>query len=90
MGTAVIKIKIMPSSVDENLEAIKNQAEKTIAKGRGTNCKFEEENIAFGLKAIIVSFALDEDFELESIERVLEKIEGVNSVQVIDMRRAFG
>jgi len=90
MGTAVIKIKIMPSSVEEDLEEIKKQAEKTILNRKGTHCKFEEENIAFGLKAVIVSFALDESLELEIIERGLEKIEGVNSVQVIDMRRAFG
>jgi translation elongation factor aEF-1 beta len=90
MGIAVIKIKIMPSSVEENLEIIKKKAEEKINSGKGTNCRFEEENIAFGLKAIIVSFALDENFELEGIERDLEKIEGVNSVQVIDMRRAFG
>jgi len=90
MGTAVIKIKIMPSSVEENLEAVKEEAEKAILKREGAHCKFEEENIAFGLKALIVSFALDENLELEIIERDLEKIEGVNSVQVIDMRRAFG
>jgi translation elongation factor aEF-1 beta len=90
MGIAVIKIKIMPSSVDENLEIIKKEAEKSIVKRNGTNCRFEEESIAFGLKAIIVSFALDESLELEIVERDLEKIEGVNSVQVIDMRRAFG
>jgi translation elongation factor aEF-1 beta len=90
MGIAVIKIKIMPSSIEEDLERIKKEAEEKIISGKGTNHRFEEENIAFGLKAILVSFALDENFELEPIERELEKIEGVNSVQVIDMRRAFG
>ncbi len=90
MGVAVIKIKLMPSSVEEDLEEIKRLAEKTINQGKGTNCRFEEQEIAFGLKAILVSFALDESFELETIERALEKIPGVNSVQVVDMRRAFG
>lgn len=90
MGIAVIKIKIMPCSIEENLSLIRENAEKIILKRNGTNCRFEEENIAFGLKAIIVSFALDENLELEIVERDLEKIDGVNSVQVIDMRRAFG
>lgn len=90
MGVAVIKIKIMPSSVEEDLEKIKIGAEEKILSGKGTNPRFEEENIAFGLKAILVSFALDENFELENIEKELENIEGVNSVQVVDMRRAFG
>jgi translation elongation factor aEF-1 beta len=90
MGIALVKIKIMPSSTEEDLESIKKQAEKAVVKGKGTHYTSEEQDIAFGLKAIIISFALDESLELETIERVLEKIEGVSSVQVVDMRRAFG
>jgi translation elongation factor aEF-1 beta len=90
MGTALIKLKIMPSSIDEDLIEIKKQAEKEIMRKKGSHCTFEEQDIAFGLKAIIAAFALDENSELEIIERSIEKIEGVGSVQVIDMRRAFG
>ena len=90
MGTALIKIKIMPSSPEEDLEPIKIKAEELIKKGKGKEITFKEEPIAFGLKAIIVGFSLDEDYELESIEEKIKKINGVNSVQVIDMRRAFG
>ena len=90
MGTALIRIKIMPSSIEEDLKLIAEQAEQTVLKGNGTRYSSEEQNIAFGLKAIIISFALDESLELETIERALERIEGVNSVQVVDMRRAFG
>jgi len=90
MGTALIRIKIMPSSTEEDLKLIGKQAEKAVLHGKGTHYSSEEQNIAFGLKAIIISFALDESLELETIERALEKIEGVSSVQVIDMRRAFG
>ena len=56
----------------------------------GKNCNFEEEPIAFGLKAIIALFAWPEEKELESLENELKDIEGVNSIQVIDIRRAFG
>jgi len=90
MGIALIKIKIMPSSTEEDLKFIKEQAEKIVLKGKGTHYSSEEQNIAFGLKAIVISFALDESLELETIERALERIEGVSSVQVVDMRRAFG
>jgi translation elongation factor aEF-1 beta len=90
MGTALIKIKIMPSSGEEDLKLISEQAEKMVTEGKGTHYTSEEQEIAFGLKAIIISFALDESLELETIERALEKIEGVSSVQVVDMRRAFG
>ncbi len=90
MGIAAIKIKIMPSSPNIDLEKIKTKAKEVVEKGEGKNCSFEEEPIAFGLKAIIVFFALDESKPLEPIEEELKKIENVNSVQVIDMRRAFG
>jgi len=90
MGTALIKIKIMPISPETNLEEIKNKAKLIITKKKGENCNFEEQPIAFGLKAVIAGFALDEEYELESIEEELKKIENVNSVEVIDMRRAFG
>jgi len=87
MGTAGIKIKIMPISPEVNLEEIKKQAEKLISEKGGKNCKFEEEAIAFGLKAIIVFFAFPEEQEIGKIEEELKKIENVNSVQVVDMRR---
>jgi elongation factor 1-beta len=90
MGTALIKIKIMPSSPEVDLEEIKTKAREVIEGGEGKINDFKEEPIAFGLKAVIVGFALDESKELEPIEESLKKIENVNSVQVIDMRRAFG
>ena len=80
----------MPSSPEVNLEGIKEKAKTTVEKGKGRNCTFEEEPIAFGLKALIVSFDIDEEQELEPIEEGLKNIENINSAQVIDMRRAFG
>jgi len=90
MGTALIKIKIMPASPETNLGEIKNKAEAIIVGNKGESCQFEEQPIAFGLKAVIAGFALDEKYELGPIEEGLKKIENVNSVEVIDMRRAFG
>ena len=90
MGVAAIKIKIMPSSPDVNLEEIKKQARKIIEKNEGKNISFTEEPIAFGLKAIIAFFGLDESKELEPTENNLRKIKNVSSAEVIDMRRAFG
>ena len=80
----------MPKSPDTDLEAIKNKAHDIIAENEGKNIMFHEEPIAFGLKAVIASFDIDEKEPLDQIETSLSKIENVNSVQVIDMRRAFG
>lgn len=91
MGITLIRIKLMPSSPDANLEKIKKEAEKIITKNKGKRISFKEEPIAFGLKAIITGFEQDEnDGELDPIENSLNKIKDVSSVQVVDMRRAFG
>jgi len=90
MGIVAVKIKIMPSSPETNLEEIKSKV-KGFLEGKGAkNLKFDEEPVAFGLKAIIAFFAWDESLELEPVEEELGKIENVNSIQIIDMRRAFG
>ena len=90
MGTVLLRIKLMPSSPEINLEEVKEKAKTIVEEGKGRNCKFEEEPIAFGLKALIVSFDIDEEQELEPIEEGLRNLENINSAQVIDMRRAFG
>lgn len=90
MGTAVVKMKIMPVSPDVNLEKIKSEMRAKIEKSGGKGCNLEEEEIAFGLKAVIAMFAWPEEAELENLEASLQSIEDVNSVQVIDIRRAIG
>ncbi len=90
MGIVLIKIKLMPVALETSLEEIKDKAKKIIEENKGKNPQFEEQPIAFGLKAIIAGFELDENDELELIEENLRKIENVNSAEVIDMRRAFG
>ena len=90
MGTVLVKIKIMPTSYLTDLKKIESKASSLIKKHEGKNCTIEEEPIAFGLKAVIASFSLDEDKEMEPLEKELRNMEDVNSVQVVDMRRAFG
>ncbi len=90
MGIAGVKIRIMPTSPEVDLERLKKTATVIIERMGGKNLKFEEEPIAFGLRAIIAFFAWPEELELDSLERFLNKIDQVSSVQTIDMRRAFG
>lgn len=90
MGIAAVKIKIMPVSPDSDLEEIKENAIKVIIESGGKNPTVSEEPIAFGLKAIILFFAWPEEKELEGVEENLSNLKNVNSIQVVDMRRAFG
>jgi elongation factor 1-beta len=90
MGIALLKIKLMPNSPDVNLEEVKEKAKKIIEGGKGMRTTFDEEPIAFGLKAVIANFDIDESDEIEPIEIALREMENVTSAEVVDMRRAFG
>ena len=91
MATAGIQFKIMPTGVDVDLEKLKADIKtsvETFESGVFNDAK--EEPIAFGLKALIVTIALSEDEESESVEKALAEIEGVSSVELIDYRRVVG
>ncbi len=90
MGITAVKMRILPTSPEVNLEKLKKTIKTIIEKSKGKNCTFEEEPIAFGLKALIALFAWPEELELEDLENSLNEIKEVSSLQVIDMRRAFG
>lgn len=91
MATVIVTLKIMPSSPDENLDSIKSAAAGMITEFGGTVGKTELEPIAFGLKAVIFMFAMDESLGgTEELEARIAAVQGVNSVQVTDVRRAVG
>ena len=90
MGNMTIKLRMMPSSVESNLEAIKEKAESLIKENGGESVRFNEEPIAFGLKAIIAAFIYPEENDVEPLESQIREIEEVNSAEVVDMRRAIG
>ncbi|HIG98855.1 TPA: elongation factor 1-beta [Candidatus Woesearchaeota archaeon] len=91
MATVIITMKIMPSSPDEDLESIKAAAAGMIAGFGGTVGKADFEPVAFGLRAVVFMFAMDESLgDTEDVETKIAGIPGVNSVQVTDVRRAIG
>lgn len=90
MGFTAVQMKIMPDSPSVDLKVIEKKAEEIINSMHKTLVKFEEEPIAFGLKAIILSFAWNDEIELETLEAKFQKIENVSSVEILDIRKAFG
>ncbi|VVB80076.1 Elongation factor 1-beta [uncultured archaeon] len=88
VGTVLIKTKVMPESPEINLEELKEKISKVITGNQGKNPRYEEEEVAFGLKALITYFTLKEDLPLEPIENAISEVEGVSSMQMLDMRRA--
>jgi len=92
LAKAIITLKIMPKSPNTDLDKITTQAEEKIISFAGeTETKKEIEPIAFGLKALKITFVMDEEKgSTEPLEKEIEKIDGVGSVDVVDVRRAVG
>lgn len=83
-------IKLMPSSNTTNLEEIEHSARKILEKEGAKNLTFEKQEIAFGLKALMIKMAMPEEKGTEDIEHKLGTIKEVSSVTIEDYRRAFG
>ena len=90
MGTALVIIKIMPESLDSNLDEIQDKAKQIIEEKGGKNPSTKTEPVAFGLNAILINFAMDESLAVDDFQNPIQEIKGVNSAEVVDFRRAFG
>lgn len=82
----------MPKSVDIDLKDLENKVVENIQEFTGeTEIKREIELVAFGLKALKITFVMDENRgDTEKLENNIAGLDGVNSVEVIDVRRAIG
>ena len=80
----------MPDSPEADLDAIKEEITKILEEKGAQNLSFTEEDVAFGLRALLAKFAWPEEKDTEIIEISLASIEGVSSVKIEDYRRAFG
>lgn len=80
----------MPESPNTPLHEIKSHISSFMEKHGGKSVTIEEQEIAFGLKAIIVKAAVPEDKGSDFFEAGLAKIPQVSSVYIEDYRRAFG
>jgi len=90
MALAAVTIKIMPVSPEVDLKKLRENVEAIITKIGGILHNCEEQPIAFGLKALIFIIGWPEQKDPGAIETDLAKIENVNSVEITDVRRAFG
>ncbi len=90
MAIAAIRIKLMPESPDTNLDNAKKAIEEKIIQLDAVLNSIDEEPIAFGLKALIVTVAWKEEKDTSILEDAMRNIEGISNVDIIDYRRAFG
>jgi len=90
MGIAAIKIKIMPTGVECNLDLIEKKVKTILLEKKALNIQSEKQAIAFGLNALIFLFAWQEDVSTDDLLDSLRKVPEVNSAEIIDFRRAIG
>ncbi len=94
MANAIVTLKLMPESPDVDRAAVATEARNIISAFSGEDAesiRVEEEPVAFGLVAVKLTFVADESKGVpDSLEADLSAIDGVQSCQVEDFRRALG
>lgn len=92
MARVVVTLKIMPESPEVDLNSIESKAKAKILEfSKNSEMRSHQEPIAFGIKAIKITFVMDESKgATDSLEEDIKAIDGVNSVEAIDVRRAIG
>jgi len=81
----------MPESPETDLEALKEACKQKIKDFGGNLHNIEELPIAFGLKALIITFAYDEKKGTpDALEEDIASLEQVTSAEAIDVRRGIG
>jgi len=92
MANSVVTLKIMPESPAIDLVKLETNVKKFIVKYAGEGeTRTSIEPIAFGLKALKIIFVVDEKKGgTDNLEKEISKIKGINSVEVVDVRRAIG
>ncbi|MBT5215149.1 elongation factor 1-beta [Candidatus Woesearchaeota archaeon] len=92
MARVIITFKVMPESLDVNLEDIKTILTREIEAFDGVlNGEMTEEPVAFGLKYVKVSFSYDEaKGTTDDLEDKLTSEELIQSVDVLAVGRAMG
>lgn len=92
MADVVVTIRIMPQDTKTDLGDLESGAKKKIIDFcNSKEFRTEIQPIAFGLKALNILFVMDESKgSTEALERKISQIDGVESVEVTDVRRAIG
>jgi len=90
MARVIVVFRVMPKGLKINLVSLQEILENKIKEFGGNVGKVETEPIAFGLNAIKLFVILDESKGTDELEKELAKVKGVQSANVIDVRRAVG
>jgi elongation factor 1-beta len=88
MSRIKVVYKVFPEDIVESFGDLKKKIEACLPDSSSVE-GYDEEPIAFGLKALLVQVAFPEDETgvVDKFETDLEKIDGVSQVQTVMVRR---
>ena len=88
MGSVIISYKIFPKDVIVDFSNLKKEIETSLPEFASV-LGYDEEPIAFGLKALIVHIKFPEEKSgiLEELEKKLEGISEISQIQSVMVRR---
>ncbi len=90
MAVVALKLKILPSSPDADLEELEEKLKENLEKAGAIKVNsVEKEPIAFGLNSLIITLAWPEEQDTDKAEQACQ-IENITSVEILDYRRAVG
>ncbi|MEM1628323.1 MAG: elongation factor 1-beta [Desulfurococcaceae archaeon] len=88
MAHVAVIVRIFPEDIEIKHDELLNRIEKSLPQGYSIKA-WEEEPIAFGLKALKILFLMPEETEggTEQLETTLSQIPGVSQVEVLMVQR---
>ena len=91
MADVIVTFRVMLESPEVDADDVKEEVVEAVENYGGKVGKTEIEPIAYGINSIKVIFAINESRgSTEPLEKEISDIEGVNSVDVVDVRRGIG
>jgi elongation factor 1-beta len=87
MARLVVRIRILPAEAESNLEEVVESLKKSVPEGMEFKSS-SMEPIAFGLKAIIGDFLLDDaEGQMDELEESIKQVQGVGEIEVMNISR---
>jgi elongation factor 1-beta len=87
MARLIARIRIMPAEAESNLDEVLQSIKKNIPQGMEMK-GHAIEPIAFGLKAIVGDFLLDDaEGQMDKLEGSIKNNEGVGEIDVMNVSR---
>ena len=87
MSRLVVRVKILPSDAETNLDEVSKSLSETIPSGMELN-SVTKEPVAFGLFSLLIDFIMDDsEGQMDKLEHYLESTQGVGQFEVVTMSR---